>query len=79
MDHSSSRISTLERRLEFLTLRIAAAHHALDATSPGLHRQRLREKLSSLQDEAIIVRRCIRDKERQLERIKERLGAKNHV
>lgn len=79
MDHSSSRISTLERRLDFLTLRIAAAHYALDATSPGLHRQRLRDNLSALQDEAVTVRRCIRIKEHQLENLREVSNAKNHV
>lgn len=78
MDLSNSRISTLERRLEFLTLRIASAHYALDATSPGYHRQYQRDRLSRLQDEAVIVRRCIRAKERQLENMREVPDDKHH-
>lgn len=70
MDHSSSRISTLERRLEWLTLRIADAHYALNLTPPGFYRQRLRENLSALQNEAVIVRHCIHDKKRQLENLR---------
>jgi len=78
MEHSSSRISTLERRLEWLNLRIADAHYSLGAATPGFHRRRLRKRLSSLQSEAVIVRRCIRIKERQLENLREVPNAKNH-
>jgi hypothetical protein len=69
MNYGNATIPTLETQLRLLGGRLSKAHHVLDASPPGILRQRLRQRLLSLQDEAIIVRYWIRIKTRQKEHL----------